>query len=210
AAFVELDRRAVAGMRADRAQRLGGAAAARGLGLRQQRDRAVHADLQHALVGRDRLVFAAVPDVRTEPADAGQYGLAVLGVGPELARQRQDGERLLERELVRRHALQERGALGLVLALGFAELDVETVRAVTQRHLLAGRRVDAQHLRLVEVGAGGRVLLGIDHGKLPRELALGIVRAADEGTEPAELQAQPAVAAGRAVARALAAPLAAP
>src|SRR6185312_10299868 len=197
AAFVELDRRAVAGMRADRAQRLGGAAAARGLGLRQQRDRAVHADLQHALVGRDRLVFAAVPDVRTEPADAGQYGLAVLGVGPELARQRQDGERLLERELVRRHALQERGALGLVLALGFAELDVETVRAVTQRHLLAGRRVDAQHLRLVEVGAGGRVLLGI-------------VRAADEGAEPAELQAQPAVAAGRAVARALAAPLAAP
>src|SRR6185437_15230937 len=54
---------------------------------------------------------------------------------------------------------------------------------------------------LVEVGAALRVLLRIDDGELPRELALGIVRAADEGAEPAELQAKPAVAAGRAEVR---------
>src|SRR5262249_44739733 len=41
--------------------------------------------------------------------------------------------------------------------------------------------------------------------ELAGETALGIVRAADEGAELAELEAEPAVGAGRAVARALAA-----
>ena len=186
--------------------RLGGSAAAAGrLGLGQQRHGAVHADLEHALVGRDGLVLGAVLDVRAEAADAGQDLLAVLGMRPQLARQRQQGERLLQSDVVRRHALEQRLPLGLLLALGLAELDVEAVGAVAQGHDLAGHRIGAQHLRPVEVGARGGVGLGIDDAELAREAAVRIVRAADEGAELAELQAEPAVGAGRAVARALAA-----
>src|SRR5581483_7593919 len=100
---------------------------------------------------------------------------------------------------------EQRGPLGLLLALGFAQLDVETVRAVAQGHGLAGPRIGAEQLGFVEVGAGEGVLLRIDDAELARELALRIVRAADEGAELAELQPQPTVAAGRAIARALAA-----
>src|SRR5260370_6304375 len=55
AAVIELDRRFVGGMVADDANRLHrGAAASAGLGLAQQRHGAVHADVEHALRGRDR------------------------------------------------------------------------------------------------------------------------------------------------------------
>ena len=113
--------------------------------------------------------------------------------------------RLIEGEFVRRHALQQRGALGLLLALEYADLEIEAVRPVAQGDFLAGRRIDAHHLGLAEVGAGERILLGIDDAELARELAGRIVRAADEGAELAELQAEAAVGAGRADARALAA-----
>ena len=175
------------------------------LGLGQQRHGAVHADLEHALVGRDRLVLGAMLDVGPEAADAGQDLLAVLGMRSELARQRQQRQRLLQGDLVGRHALQQRLPLGLLLALGLAELDVEAVGAVAQGHRLAGHRIDAQELRAVEIGARGGIGVGIDDAELAGEAALRIVRAADEGAELAELQAEPAVGAGRAVARALAA-----
>src|SRR5258705_394311 len=64
---------------------LGGAAAAGRLGFGEQRHGAVHADLQHALVGRNRFVLGAVLDVGTEAADAGQHRLAILRMEPDLA-----------------------------------------------------------------------------------------------------------------------------
>src|SRR6185312_14061727 len=85
----------------------------------------------------------------------------------------------------------------------------EPVGAVAQGHFLAARRIDAEDARLVEIGAGSRVRLGIDDAQLAGEAAGRIVGAADEGAKLAQLQPQPAVAAGRALARALATPLAA-
>src|SRR5262249_19381473 len=93
---------------------------------------------------------------------------------------------------------------GLLLALGLAELHVEAVRSVAQGDRLARCRIHPQELGAFEVGARDRVGFGIDDAELAREAALRIVRAADEGAELAELQPQSAVAAGRALARALA------
>ena len=61
-----------------------------------------------------------------------------------------------------------------------------------------GIRAEAARAVAAELAAIA-VLAG--HGELAGVAALGIVRAADEGAELAELQRQPAVAAGRALAR---------
>src|SRR5262249_41211652 len=151
------------------------------------------------------LVLAAVLDVGPEAADAGHDRLSVVGMRAEFARQRQERQRLLQGHVVGRHALQERLPLGLLLALGFAELDVEAVGAVAQRHGLAGLGIESKELGAFEIGARDGVGFGVDDAELARETAVRIVRAADEGAELAELQAESAVAAAGALARALAA-----
>ena len=71
----------------------------------------------------------------------------------EFARQRQQRQRLVERHIVRDHVLQQRLPLGLFLALGLAQLDIEAIRALAQRDLLAGDGIDAQDLGTVEIDA---------------------------------------------------------
>ena len=192
-------------MVANAADRLDRGPAAGSLRLGQQGHGAVHADVEHTLVGRDGFVFRPVLHVGAEAADAGQDDFAILGMRPQFARQREQRQRLLQGHVGRRHVAQQRLALGLLLALRFAELDVEAVGALAQRDLLAGDRIDSQDLGAVKTLAACRVGVGIDDAELPREAAFRRVGAADEGAELAELEPQAAVRAGRAIARVLAA-----
>src|SRR5579884_2412719 len=96
-------------------------------------------------------------------------------------------------------AFREAGALGfrgtLVPGL-FAELDIGAEAAHAQRDFQPGFRILAQHLDPVRAAVGGGT------GRhLSREITIGIVRAADECAEPAELEREPARAALRALAR---------
>ena len=87
-------------------------------------------------------------------------------------------------------------ALGL---LAFAALDVGTEAAAPQRDLLVGVRILAEAFRLVRKRRFR--LAAVLGGQLPGVVALGIVRAADEGSVLAELEGQLPGAAVRAGAR---------
>ncbi len=95
---------------------------------------------------------------------------------PEFARQRQQRQRLFERQVGRRHVAQQRLTLGLFLALGLAELDVETIRSLAQRDLLARDRIDTEILGPSRFSPLVASAVGIDDAEFAREAALGIVR----------------------------------
>src|SRR3546814_1168785 len=67
--------------------------------------------------------------------------LAVFGVRPDLARQREESETLGEIDLGRRQPLGQRGALRLVVALGLAELQVDAEGALAERDILDRKSV---------------------------------------------------------------------
>src|SRR3546814_4586115 len=79
--------------------------------------------------------------------------LAVFGVRPDLARQREEGETLGEIDLGRRQPLGQRGALRLVVALGLAEPQVDAEGALAERDILAGLGVAAENLGVGQVDA---------------------------------------------------------
>src|SRR5205085_2394929 len=91
-----------------------------------------------------------------------------------------------------RHVLGQRRALGI---LAVAELEIGPEPAGTQRHVLPGLRILAEHLRarILTFLAALAEAAGI--------FALGIIGAGDEGAELAAAQPQPSVAADRAEAR---------
>ena len=102
-------------------------------------------------------------------------------------------------DVVRRHALGQAGALGLhglaVRVLGrLAELQIAAEAAAAHGDFKAGVRI------LAELAHAAALAVGAD-GELAGELAFRIVGAADEAAEPAELEADPAVRAVRALAR---------
>ena len=82
------------------------------------------------------------------------------------------------------------GALGF---LAVAALDIGPEAAGTQRQFLAGRRIGAEVLRLVERSTVR--FSAVFGGELAGVVAVRIVRAADEGAVFAELQRQVAGAA---------------
>src|SRR5512142_1917920 len=96
---VERDGLAVLGMLAQDLER---PTRAEGLGLLQERHGAVAADVEHALVLGDRLEMTVVAHVRAEAADGGDHLLARLRMGAEVARKREEPQRRLERDRVRR------------------------------------------------------------------------------------------------------------
>ncbi|CAH0312433.1 hypothetical protein ROS9278_04991 [Roseomonas sp. CECT 9278] len=168
----------------------------------QQCQGAVHADAEHVVILVERLEHRARPNIRAEAAEAGGDLLAGLWVSADDARQRQQAERVVQRDRIGGHAIGQAGALGLGrLALGVrarvAELDVEAIGAALERDLLAGGGVLAQFLLGRRSAlAGARI-----HAEGPRVAAFGIVRAPHEGSRPPEPQPQPPIAAGGADAR---------
>jgi hypothetical protein len=136
-------------------------------------------------------------DERPVAAEPGGDRLAGLGMQADLARQRQQLEREIEVDLLGRHALGQRGAVGLFVVRPGA-LHVRAEAARVQRDRLPGPGIGAE-LDALRRHAFPVAVLAI--AELAREAALGIVGAADEGAEAAELQRQLAGAAGRALAR---------
>ena len=134
-------------------------------------------------------------DIGPEAAEARGNGLAGLRMQPHLARQRQELERAVEIDALGIGALGQRRTLGLLPAI-LAELDIGPETAAAQRHLEPADRIDADRLPLA--AERGRVAAV---GKLAGEAAFGIVGAADEGTELADLEAEAPGGAGRAGAR---------
>ncbi len=133
-----------------------------------------------------------------EAAEAGGDLLAVVGVQPDLARQGQQAQGLFQVQPSRGPALGQAGALGLVAAVDRRRLlDIGAEAAVLQPHRATGRRIDPQLL----VGGFGLAFAVGRRGQLAGEAAFGIVRAADEGPELADLQRQHPRSAGWAQAR---------
>ncbi len=133
---------------------------------------------------------------RSVAAEPGRDHLAGFRMLADIARQRNQRHRLFVVDIFGLPALRQRGALGI---LAVAALDIGPETARTQRQFLAGGRIGAEVLRLVQRSAFsfaavfGRKLAGI--------VAFRIVRAADEGAVFAELQRQVAGAADLADAR---------
>ncbi len=113
----------------------------------------------------------------------------------DLARQRQQRERLLQRHVAGRETLRQRAALRL---LALAELHVIAEAAAAPRHFLAAAGIDAEHRHPRPLALGAVLAVRRQHAGV---FALGIVRAADEGAELAELQRKLAGGAGGAGAR---------
>src|SRR5208337_2184235 len=135
------------------------------------------------------------PHIRAEAADAGLDRITCLGVDADDARQAEQRNRLLQGQAVAVHALGKRRAARLALLLALAELHVQAVRAAADGDLLAGVGMEAEraHPLLQRLGVA---VAGLDR-EAARVLARRVVRAADEAAVAAQLQAQPASAAGR-------------
>ena len=118
----------------------------------------------------------------------------------DLARQAEERERIGEVDGRRVPALGQARPLRLLAVAGLAELDIGAEAAGADRDLEAGLGIHAEAAGAVAAELAAIGVLARD-GELAGEAALGIVRAADEGAELAELERQPAVAAGRALAR---------
>ena len=128
------------------------ALAAAGPLLGQQHHGAVDADREHLLHRRQVGVGAVVQDERPVAAEARRDRLAGLGMHADLARQRQQLQRVLQVDAVGVDALGDRGALGLLLLGAFAELHVGPEAAGAQRDGEAGLGIVAEQLA---VGRGG-------------------------------------------------------
>src|SRR5690606_12974693 len=186
AARHDLDLAAAGRMRAERLDRLGpGPAACAALAVgrfRQERDRGVHAGLEHVARAGELGVLAVVREVRAITADAGGDRLPRFGVRTDLTWQREQLDRPLEVEVG--EVARNGRALGV---LAFAELDIGPETAGLAMNLKPGRGIAAHRLVLVAV-------LSVGLAELPPVCALGVVRAGDERAEAAAAQRQASAA----------------
>ena len=160
--------------------------------LGDQGDGAIETNSEDIIAVFQTCVSLAVFDVGTKAAHAREDRLAVFRRQSDFARQRQQTERLFEIDVVGRNAFRNAGAFWLLDFLFLfallrlrrldllAELQIGPKAAATQRHLKAGDRVFAQHLLALNAVGTGR--------DLPREIAIRIIRTADEGAEASGLQ----------------------
>src|SRR5215510_2578502 len=153
-----------------------------------QRDGAVEAEAEHVIAGLQVGVSLAVLDIGAIAADAGDDRLAGLGMTADFARQRQQLQGKVEIDRRWLGALGQGGALGLFAVVALAELHIGAEAASADAYLQARFRILSEHADAVvdRLFARGR------DRELPRIAALGIVRAADEGAELAELEREPA------------------
>ena len=140
-------------------------------------------------------VCAVMQHERSVAPDAGSDRLARLGMQADFARKRQQLQGLFEGEAVGRPALGQRRALRFG---SVAQLYIWAEPSRLQGNLEAAFGIGAED---AVAGPGFGRAAGCRIGKLHRVAALGIVRAADEGAELAQLQRELAFAAVRAATR---------
>ena len=184
-------------MSADFAQRLYCFAAAP-FAFGEQGGGAVEADAQH-VVGFQRDEGLAVLEIRAETADAGDDHLAGFGMGSDIAGQGQQADSDCQIEVGRGHGFRQGDALGLALVALFAKLYIVAIGPLAHGDHEAAIRIDAELQGLVSDTAG--LAAAIEGAGIA---AVGVVGAADEGAELAELEIKPAAVAGRALAAVLA------
>src|ERR1700746_287685 len=140
------------GMLAELAQQLRPASPfPRGFG--QQNDGAIQPDRQDVIIGDERLERRPMSDVSAKTSDAGEYGLARLGMPPQFARQGEKAERGVEIDVGRFHRSRQSYPPLLFLPVG-AELDVVAIWPFLKGDRPAADWVASQR------GLGGGVLLG--------------------------------------------------
>src|SRR5215467_12131145 len=110
-------------------------------------------------------------------------GISRFGVRPNLARQRQQLQRKLEVDGRKVGAFGNTRPLWLIAV---AELNIRTEAARPEGDLLTRAGINPELARFAAIRIPSFAT------KLARIFALGIVRTADEGTETAELQTEPA------------------
>jgi len=111
----------------------GPAPGARGF-LGDQIYRPVHADRQNVIVLFQAGIDLPMPDIGAIAADACLNDLAIFGVSPDISGQGKQAKRDLERDVLGRRSLWQRGSFGLFASLLvlLAELDINLpVRSVT-------------------------------------------------------------------------------
>src|SRR5215471_10598185 len=129
-------------------------------------------------------------EVRTKPSETCFDRLSGFGMQSDFPRQREELERLIEVNRVRRKGLRNACARWLLFAVRFAELHIGPEAAGLEAHRFARLRIISEHAR--------RGFTFVSRpAQLARIAAFGIIRASDEGAEPAELQIQAAVVAAR-------------
>ena len=174
----------------------------RGEFLGQHIDGAVETDGQNVVILVERGEDVGHLHIRPKPPDACLDRLFQLRVNAHDARQREQAERLFQRDRLAIHAFGERGAAGFDLAarLLLALLGIQPIRAATDGDLLAGGRMGAEIAHPLLQRGRCLVLATIDC-QPAGEGAIRVVRAADERAMPPQTQPKPPLAAGRAHAR---------
>src|SRR6185312_14763278 len=124
-------------------------------------------------------------DVGPVAAEARHDRFARFRVQAHLARQREKRESLAKFEALRVGAFGDRSAFGLLLAILLAELNIRTEAAGAEAHVEPGLGIGAEHFRF-----GESRLLAVGVGELPGKAAVGVIGAADESAELADLEAQ--------------------
>src|SRR5262249_40641552 len=149
--------------------------------LGNERHRPVEPDRENILETLEIGEGALMLDEGAVAPEPGENGLSGFGMAADLAWQGQKLEREIEIHIVRRNTPRQRGAGWLFAILALAALDVRPEAAVLQGDRQSGFRIIAENLALSRDGAA---FLAIGRGtELAGVAALGIVRAADEGSE---------------------------
>ena len=165
--------------------------------LRQQINRPIQADFQKIVTilqaGEASLIF----QIRAIATKAGLNHLSAFGMHADIARQRQQFQRVFKVDAAGGHAFRKGGPFRL-FCLRVTKLHIGTIRPVANIDRQAAVRIVAKMAVTDDAGLGILVLAVGD--KLAGEFTFRIVRTADEGTELAKPQAKPAAGAIRAAA----------
>ena len=172
---------------------LGAPAAAAVRRIGDTRHRRIHADVEDFGGAGQLRIFAVMEQIGTIAPQPRDDRLAAFRMRPDVARQAQEPQRIVQIEILGRNILRDRRALRL---LAIAELDIRSEPAAPLRHLEPAFGIGAERFG-ASVGAVAAARLR----EFARKFALGIVAARDEGPEAPAAQCQPSGAAIRANAR---------
>ena len=156
----------------------------------KNRDRAIEADVEQLFRVFQVRIGAVMQDEGTEAAETGGDLLAGFRVDADFAREREQAQRHVEIDVGRRGLGGQAAALRLVVRFERCALYVRPEASAFQRDLGARLRIGAEN-----AVALGLFAFGAD-GELARELAIRVVRAADEGAEAADFKREAPVVAG--------------
>ena len=165
-------------------------------GLGQQHHGPIEADAEHLFGAREAGVFSIVGDIGAVTPDRRGYGLAALRVRADLARQREQGKRLIEADPIGGHILGDRSPRRLFALFVVADLHIGAEAAVAQADRQPRIRMVTQDHRLAV-----RFAVALFIGQRPRKFTVGIVGAADKGAKFAGFDAQAPILARGAFAR---------